>query len=146
MYILGISAFYHDSSACLIKDGRLLFAVEEERFTRIKHDNQFPFRAIDFCLKEVGISVSDLDYVAYYEKPLLKFERILDTFVKTYPRSIRPFLKAMPEWLGDKLKIEQIIRKRIGFKGEIFFIPHHLSHAAVSFYIFFQESLTILSC
>lgn len=134
MYILGISAFYHDSAACLLKDGRLICAVEEERFTRLKHDNHFPSKAIDFCLETGGISGEDLDYVSYYEKPLLKFERILETFVRTYPRSLAPFLKAIPEWVGEKIKVENIIRKQLNFKGKIFFIPHHLSHAAATFY------------
>ena len=134
MYILGISAFYHDSAAALIKNGQLLYAAEEERFTRIKHDNQFPASAIDFCLKEAAINSSDLDCIAYYEKPLLKFERILETFVKTYPNSFKPFLKGIPEWLTSKIKVEQTIRKHLNYKGEIFFIPHHLSHASAAFY------------
>lgn len=133
MYILGISAFYHDSAACLVKDGRVLYAAEEERFSRIKHDNQFPEKAIDFCLKEGGVGASDLDYVAYYEKPLLKFERILETFVETYPFSLRPFLKGIPEWLDYKIKVEGTIKKKLGFKGKILFVPHHLSHAAAAF-------------
>jgi carbamoyltransferase len=141
MYILGISAFYHDSAAALIKDGRVLYAVEEERFTRIKHDNQFPYQAVKFCLEKEDISIADIDYVTYYEKPLLKFERILENFVKTYPFSLRPFLRGIPEWFGDKIKIEQIIRKKLGYKGKLFFIPHHLSHAAASFYLSpFQKS------
>lgn len=94
MYILGISAFYHDSAAAIIKDGKVLYAAEEERFTRIKHDNQFPFRAIASCLNKADISLSDLSYIAYYEKPLLKFERILETFVQTYPLSLKPFHEA----------------------------------------------------
>ncbi len=134
MYILGISAHYHDSAACLVKDGEVLVAAEEERFSRIKHDNSFPFKAIDFCLKRAEISISNLDHVVYYEKPLLKFERILDTFVKTYPRSLTPFLQAIPEWVGDKIKVENIIRKKLNYKGKIFFIPHHLSHAGATFY------------
>lgn len=134
MNILGISAYYHDSAAALIRDGRVLFAVEEERFTRIKHDNSFPLNAVRFCLKEANISIKDVDHVAYYEKPLLKFERILETFVQTYPFALSPFLKGMPEWLDYKIKVEQTIRKKIGFKGKIFFIPHHYSHAAAAFY------------
>jgi len=92
MYILGISSYYHDSSACLLKDGKITVAVEEERFTRIKHDNCFPYQAINFCLKKANINIDEVDSVAYYEKPLLKFERILETFIKTYPFSLRPFL------------------------------------------------------
>ena len=115
MYILGISAFYHDSAACLLKDGRVLWAVEEERLSRIKHDNRFPLGAIRSCLKRAGIGVSDLDHVAYYEKPLLKFERILETFVKTYPFSLKPFVKSMPEWIGQKMKVERIIKEELNY-------------------------------
>ena len=134
MYILGISSYYHDSAAALLKDGKIVAAAEEERFTRIKHDNSFPSKAIDFCLKNAGISKIDLEYVAYYEKPLLKFERILETFVATWPFSLKPFIKAIQEWLGEKIKVEQKIRKKLDFKGKIYFVPHHLSHAAAAFY------------
>ncbi len=134
MYILGISAFYHDSAAVLLKNGVVLSAVEEERFSRIKHDNQFPFAAINFCLKDAKITIDQIEAVAYYEKPLLKFERILANFVETYPFSLFAFIKGIPEWFGDKIKIEQIIKKKLKFKGKIFFIPHHLSHAASAFF------------
>lgn len=134
MYILGISAYYHDSAAALIKDGQVIAAVEEERFTRIKHDNGFPYQAIEFCLRHANISIDKIDAIAYYEKPLLKLERILETFVDTYPFSLGPFLRAMPEWLDYKIKIEQTIRKKLGFRGNIYFIPHHLSHASATFY------------
>ncbi|KKQ38530.1 MAG: Carbamoyltransferase [Candidatus Roizmanbacteria bacterium GW2011_GWA2_37_7] len=131
---MGISAFYHDSSAVLIQDGNLICAFEEERFTRRKHDNSFPFSAIQHCLQYARVDMNDIDTVSYYEKPLLKFERILETFVQTYPYSLKTFLKAMPEWLGEKIKIEHIIRKKLKFKKNITYIPHHLSHAASSFY------------
>lgn len=134
MYILGISSYYHDSAASLIKDGKVLWAIEEERFTRKKHDNSFPVNAINFCLKEAKIKARDLDYIAYYEKPLLKFERIIETFVKTYPHSLTPFLQAIPDWLGTKIKVEETIRKTLKYKGKIYFIPHHLSHAAAAYY------------
>ncbi|OGK41132.1 hypothetical protein A3A74_02200 [Candidatus Roizmanbacteria bacterium RIFCSPLOWO2_01_FULL_35_13] len=134
MNILGISAFYHDSAAALIKDGKVLCAAEEERFSRIKHDNQFPAKAVEFCLGEANITIEDVDYISYYEKPLLKFERILETFVDTYPFSLMPFLKGIPEWINQKIKVEQIIRKTTGFKGKILYIPHHLSHASATFY------------
>ncbi len=134
MYILGISAFYHDSAAALIKNGKVIAAAEEERFSRIKHDNLFPFRAINFCLSREGIAIPDLAAISYYEKPLLKFERIIETFVSTYPRSFSPFLKGMPEWLGEKIKIQQIIKKKLGYEGKIYFIPHHASHAAACFF------------
>lgn len=133
MRILGISSYYHDSSASLIVNGKILSAVEQERFSRIKHDNAFPYDAIDFCLKNSNLKISDIDYIAYYEKPLLKFERILETFIKTYPRSLNPFTKAIPEWLGDKIKIENTVRK-LGFNKKIYFVPHHLSHAASVFF------------
>ena len=133
MYILGISAYYHDSSAVLLKDGKIVAAAEEERFTRIKHDNAFPFRAIQFCLDFGGISISDIDAVSYYEKPLLKFERILENFVDTYPYSLKPFLKGMPEWLDYKIKIELTIRKKLEYGGKVYFVPHHHSHAACTF-------------
>ncbi len=133
MYILGISAYYHDSAACLLKDGKIMAAIEEERFSRTKHDNNFPYKAINFCLENQKIKTEDVDYVAYYEKPLLKFERILENFVDTYPFSLAPFVKRMPEWLGDKIKIESVIRK-LGFKKKIFFVPHHFSHASSTFY------------
>ncbi len=133
MKILGISSFYHDSAAALLVDGTLVSAIEEERFSRIKHDNAFPRRAIDFCLRDAGLSMADIDAVAYYEKPLLKFERLTETFVTTYPRSLSPFLSAIPEWIGQKLNVDGHIRK-LGFGGPIHYVPHHLSHAAAAYY------------
>jgi len=134
MYILGISAFYHDSATVLISNGEIICAIEEERLTRIKHDNQFPLQAIQKCLKDCNLGINDIDCIAYYEKPLLKFERILQTFVETYPFSLKPFLKAIPDWIGQKIKVEQIIRKDLDYKGKIYFSSHHLSHAAAAFY------------
>jgi len=145
MNILGISAFNHDSAAAIIKDGRVMAAVEEERFSRIKHDNQFPFKAIEFCLKQIGGDINKIDTVAYYEKPLLRFERILETFVATYPFSLRPFLKGIPEWLEQKIKVESFIKKNLGYKGKIFFIPHHLSHAAATYFSSPFEKAAILT-
>lgn len=144
MLILGISAYYHDSAACLIKDGQVMVAIEEERFSRIKHDNNFPYKAIEFCLKDQDLKPQDVDYIAYYEKPLLKFERILETFLATWPFSLNPFLKGMPEWLDYKIKVEATIKK-LGFKNQIFFIPHHFSHAAASFYPSPFEKAAILT-
>ncbi len=134
MRILGLNAFYHDSAAAIIDDGRVLVAVEEERFTRIKHDNQFPLQSVEFCLGSQKLTISDIDYVVYYEKSLLRFERVLDNFVKTYPYALRPFIKGIPEWFNHKLQIERKIRKDLGFKGKILYIPHHASHAAAAFY------------
>lgn len=134
MRVLGISAFYHDSAVALIQDGRVVSAIEEERFSRIKHDNQFPFAAAAYCLKANNLTIGDIDYVAYYEKPLIKLERILETFVATYPFSLKPFLQAIPDWLGQKIKVEHIIRRQLGFRGKLFFIPHHVSHAAATYF------------
>ena len=134
MYILGISAFYHDSAAAIIKDGQIVAACEEERFTRIKHSFQFPFEAVEFCLKQAGITIDDVDHVAYYEKTLLRFERVLDMFIKAYPFTVRPFVRGIPEWIDEKIKVEQKIRKKLGFKKNIFYIPHHVSHASASYY------------
>lgn len=134
MNILGISAYYHDSAAVLIKNGKVVTAVEEERYSRIKHDSSFPSKAIEYCLKANNLVIKDIDYISYYEKPLLKFERILETFVNTYPFSVKPFLKGIPEWLTSKIKVEQTIRKKLHYEKKIYFMPHHISHASVAFY------------
>ncbi|MCD6375177.1 MAG: hypothetical protein J7L94_06585 [Caldisericaceae bacterium] len=102
-YILGISAFYHDSAAALLKDGQILAAAQEERFTRKKHDHSFPQKAIDYCLQEAGITADQLNHVIFYEKPFIKFNRILETYLSTAPLGLRSFLMAMPIWLGQKL-------------------------------------------
>lgn len=145
MYILGISAYYHDSAAVLIKDGKIVCGAEEERFTRKKHDNNFPFKAIEFCLKEAGISIKDIDYISYYEKPLLKFERLMETFVETYPRSLKAFLRGMPEHLDYKIKIQKTIKDKLKYKGKVYFIPHHLSHAAASYYSSSFKNASVLT-
>lgn len=134
MYILGISAYYHDSAACLIKDGKIISAAQEERFTRKKHDQNFPSNAIKYCLKEAKINASELELVAFYDKPFLKFERILETYLSYAPKGIRSFLKAMPLWIKKKLWIKILIQDEIGFKGKILFPEHHASHAASAFY------------
>ncbi|MBI2133051.1 carbamoyltransferase [Candidatus Woesearchaeota archaeon] len=133
MHILGISCHYHDAAACLVKDGKVIAAAEEERFTRKKHDHQFPENAIKYCLKHGGITGKELDYVGFYEKPVLKFSRMLETHIDTFPRSIEQFTRAVPAWLTEKLRIKSIIHEKTGYKGEIFFIKHHLSHAASAF-------------
>jgi len=135
VYILGISAFYHDSAACLIKDGEIIAAAQEERFTRKKHDFGFPIQAISYCLKEARVSPSDLNFVAYYEKPFVKFERILETYLAYAPLGLRSFLKAIPAWIKQKLWISEVIRKELNnYKGKIIFSEHHASHAASAFY------------
>ena len=134
MYILGISSYYHDSAACILKDGEIIAAAQEERFTRKKHDQNFPINAIKFCLKDAGISSSDLEIVAFYDKPFLKFERILETYLSYAPKGISSFLKAMPLWIKKKLWIKTLIQDEIGFTGKILFPEHHASHAASAFY------------
>jgi carbamoyltransferase len=134
MYILGISAFYHDSSACLVKDGEIIAAAQEERFTRKKHDHEFPSNAIQYCLKEAGINSAELDFVAFYEKPLLKFERILETYLAFAPIGIKSFLKAMPLWIKKKIWIKEFIKDELNYLGNIVFPEHHESHAASAFF------------
>ncbi len=134
MYILGISAFYHDSAACLIRDGEILAAAQEERFTRKKHDFRFPTQAIQYCLKYADITGNDLDYISFYDKPFIKFERLLETYLAYAPIGIKSFWKAMPIWLKQKLWIRDIIQKEIGFQGKIIFPEHHESHAASAFF------------
>jgi carbamoyltransferase len=133
--ILGISAYYHDSAACLVEDGRIVAAAQEERFTRKKHDSGFPSRAIDFCLRNSGVSASQLDLVGYYEKPLVKFSRLVETYIACAPRGFKSYMMALPLWLTDKLWIRDDIRNRLdGYEGEILFGDHHESHAASAFY------------
>ena len=135
MNILGISCFYHDSAAALIKDGFLVAAAQEERFTRKKHDQDFPTNAIHYCLQEGGIQAQDLDYIGFYDKPFTKFERLLTTYVATFPKSLPSFLKAMPVWLKEKLWIPQKMREELGEAGKLLFVEHHLSHAASAFFV-----------
>lgn len=132
--ILGISAFYHDSAACLVRDGEIIAAAQEERFTRVKHDFSFPGNAVGYCLEEAGLSVEQLDLVAFYDKPFLKFERILETYLAYAPVGIRSWLQAVPLWLKQKLFLGETIRRELGFEGKIVFPQHHESHAASAFY------------
>ena len=134
MYILGISAFYHDSAACLVIDGRIVAAAQEERFTRKKHDFSFPNNAINYCLQEGGLEAKDLDFVAFYDKPFIKFERILETYLAYAPIGIRSFIKAMPLWIKQKIWMKELIRKELKFEGKIIFPEHHESHAASAFF------------
>ena len=133
-YILGLSAFYHDSAACLLRDGHIVAASQEERFTRKKHDPDFPHQAVEYCLREAGISRSELNYVAFYDKPLLTFERLLETHLATAPVGIRLFWKSMSVWMKKKLWIRYLIEDAIGEDVPVLFGQHHESHAASAFY------------
>ena len=135
MYILGISCFYHDSSAALIKNGAVVAGAAEERFTRKKHDSSFPINAINYCLKSAGITISDVAHVGFYEKPVLKFERVLSQHLETFPLSYKTFLISMPSWLNEKLRVVKIIRKKLKYKGDVLFVEHHLAHAASAFLV-----------
>jgi carbamoyltransferase len=134
MYILGISAFYHDSAACLVHDGEIISAAQEERFTRKKHDHNFPVNAVKSCLQIAGISAEQIDLVAFYDKPFLKFERLLETYMHYAPVGISSFIKAMPLWIKQKLWMKELIKKELGYTGKILFPEHHESHAASAFY------------
>lgn len=134
MNILGISAYYHDSAACIIRNGDILAAAQEERFTRKKHDHRFPKQAIEFCLNYAGIKSAELDLVAFYDKPFLKFERLLETYLTFAPVGINSFIKAMPLWIKEKLWMKDLIQKELGYQGKIIFPEHHESHAASAFY------------
>ena len=153
MYILGISAFYHDSAACLLKDGEIVAAAQEERFTRTKHDQSFPNNAIKYCLEQVNISASQIDNVVFYEKPFVKFERLLETYLAFAPRGFRSFAKAMPIWIRDKLfqksalinELKETLDEDINWKERLLFSEHHLSHAASAFYPSPFESAAVLT-
>lgn len=133
MYILGISCFYHDSAAALVKDGVLVAAAEEERFTRQKHTSRFPTLAVRFCLEQAGITLDDVDYICFYEKPFVKFERILTTAISEFPRTYSAFMKAIPLWLTERLWTKTIIQRELGTEKEILFNEHHMSHAASAY-------------
>lgn len=146
MYILGISCFYHDAAAALLKDGVLIAAAEEERFSRKKHDSGYPTHAVQYCLDEAGIAADDLDYIVFYEKPLPKFERLLTTALATWPRSNVVFREAMITWLNEKLWIKDRIRRQLRVPHEkILFVEHHLSHAASAFFCSPYEESAVLT-
>src|SRR3989344_8407179 len=134
MNIIGISAFYHDSAACLVKDGDIVAAAQEERFTRKKHDQSFPKNAIRYCLEAGGIPEKDIDFVAFYEKPFLKFERILETYLSYAPSGFLSFIKAIPVWIKQKLWIKDLIASELHYDGKIIFPEQHEAHAASAFY------------
>ncbi|MDO8634211.1 MAG: carbamoyltransferase [archaeon] len=132
MDVLGISAYYHDSSACLLRDGKIIAAAQEERFSRKKHDLGFPVNAMNYCLEEAKTAAKELDAVAFYEKPYLKFERLLMQFIDTFPRSMGVFVESIPSWLSEKLLVPKNI-KDLGYNGKVYYLEHHLSHAASAF-------------
>ena len=153
MYILGISAFYHDSAACLLKDGEIIAAAQEERFTRKKHDAGFPIRAIQYCLREAGISARQIDNVVFYEKPFVKFERLLETYLAFAPKGFTSFAQAMPAWIKDKLfqkkalieKLALELDERVEWSERLLFSEHHLSHAASAYYPSPFDSAAVLT-
>lgn len=145
MYILGISCYYHDASAALLKDGEIVAAAEEERFTRKKHDTSFPINAIAYCLQSQNITIQEIAYIGFYEKPLLKFERVLSQHLEMFPYSIKTFLSSMPSWITEKLRIIRTIRKKLKYPEDVLFIEHHLAHAASSFLISPFEKAAILT-
>lgn len=134
MYVLGISCFYHDSSACLVHDGKVVAAAQEERFSRVKNTSAFPIHSIRFCLEFAGITTDQIDHVAYFEKPFLKFARVITDHLLTWPLSWSTFQRSMPKWLTSRLTLPVTIEEELGYKGPISYLKHHLSHAASSFY------------
>jgi len=144
LIVLGISCYYHDSGAALVRDGKLIAAGEEERFNRKKHDSDFPKLAVEYCLKEAGITIDQVDYIGFYEKPLVKFNRILESILATWPRSYKAWLKAVPLWLTHRLNISSDIQKQLGCDKDILYCQHHLSHAASAFLVSpFEEAAII---
>ncbi len=134
MYIIGISCFYHDSSAALLKDGIIVAAAQEERFTRKKHDTSFPINSIKYCLESQNITINQIDYIGFYEKPFLKLERVLFQHLEMFPFSLKTFLSSLPSWINEKLRVPKIIKEQLKYKKDILFIEHHLAHAAGSFF------------
>lgn len=145
MNILGISCNYHDAAACLIRNGEVAVAVQEERFNRIKNSPEFPINAINYCIQGGGITFDDIDYIGFYEKPFLKFSRVIIDHLQAWPCSLKNFLDTMPNWLQDRLIIPLKLNKEVGFKGKVFFIKHHLSHAASAFFVSPFEQAAILT-
>src|SRR6266404_2242552 len=144
--ILGISAYYHDAAAALVVDGRIVAAAQEERFTRKRHDERFPQRAVEYCLSAARLTPADLDFVGFYDKPLLKFERLLETYLAYAPAGFWSFTKAMPAWLGEKLYLPREMRRQLpGFRRRFVFTEHHESHAASAFFPSPFESAAILT-
>lgn len=145
MKILGISCYYHDAAACMIADGNIVAAAAEERFSRVKHDNRFPTQAIDFCLKQAGIASNELDAIVFYEKPIIKLERIFAQHLDFFPRSYVRFITHMAEWLVYRLRFRQLIKQKLQYGGKVLFIEHHLAHAASSYYVSNFSSASVVT-
>jgi len=145
MNILGISCFYHDASACLLQDGKITAAAEQERFSRKKHDIRFPKEAAEYCLQKGGITIDDIGYIAFYEKPILKFERVLHQHLHSFPKSFWAFFSTVPGWINEKLRVPTVAKKKLGYKGEILFVQHHLAHAASAFLVSPFDEAAILT-
>jgi len=145
MIILGISCFYHDAAACVLKDGKIVAAAAEERFTRKKHDNSFPKNAILFCLDYLGIAMNEVDVVAFYEKPIIKFERIISQHLQHFPKSRKVFIDTMGSWLTEKLRIKELLSDEFFYHGKVIYIPHHFSHAASTYYLSGFNKSTIIT-
>ena len=153
MNILGISAFYHDSAACLLKNGEIIAAAQEERFTRKKHDPSFPHHAILYCLQEAGIAANEIDNVVFYEKPFVKFERLVETYLAFAPKGFASFATAMPAWVKDKLfqksalikELKTTLDKSVDWRERLLFSEHHLSHAASAYYPSPFDSAAVLT-
>ena len=134
MVILGLSGFYHDSAAALVVDGEIIAAAQEERFTRRKHDPRFPVHAAQWCLESTGMSIADVDYVSFYDKPFVKFERLLMTYLAVAPRGLRSFYQQIPSWLKDKISMRSTVKRELGYEGDVVFTTHHEAHAASAFF------------
>jgi carbamoyltransferase len=145
MNILGISCFYHDSAACLLQDGKIIAAVSEERFTRQKNSPVFPVNAINFCLQRSNLTIDDINYIGFYEKPFLKLYRVLLSHLRAYPFSFKNFLDTVPNWLEERLTLPLLLKKELGYEGKVLFIKHHLSHAASAFLVSPFEEAAILT-
>lgn len=145
MIVLGISCYFHDSAACIIKDGKIVAAAAEERFTRIKHDNHFPIKAIEFCLNSLKISANEVDVVAFYEKPLIKFERLMSQHLENFPKSYSQFVKRIGPWFNTRLKVKDTLKEKLNYFGKVVYVDHHLSHAASGYYLSEFDDSVILS-
>ncbi len=145
MNILGISCFYHDSAACLVQNGKVVAAAQEERFNREKYSSVFPINAINFCLQAKDLTSYDIDYIGFYEKPYLKFARVILSHLRAYPFSLKNFLDTVPSWLEDRLIMPLVLKRELGFEGKVLFIKHHLSHAASAFLVSSFDQAAILT-